>query len=147
MTTITILKDRSIFTSLCQVIVNDVNCVGIAEHSLSSGLKHQYPQMFEQYKDFCSKQLLTVGKLWLYKSDNKWILNFPTKAHWREQFNYDYIESGMQKFIETYKDKNIKTIAFPLLGNPNNELDKNTIIELMVKYLIKCDDIIVEIYY
>ena len=147
MTTITILENRNIFDSQCQTIVNTVNCVGVMGKGLALEMKKRYPDMFEKYKDFCNKGLIDVGKLWLYKhSDEKWILNFPTKKDWRNPSEYEYIEDGMIKFVETYKERGIKTVAFPMLGCSNGGLDKDIVLQIMTKYLIKCTDLFVEIY-
>ena len=147
MTTITILENRNIFDSQCQTIVNTVNCVGVMGKGLALEMKKRYPDMFEKYKDFCNKGLIDVGKLWLYKhSDDKWILNFPTKKHWKNPSEYEYIEDGMIKFVETYKERGIKTVAFPMLGCSNGGLDKDIVLQIMTKYLIKCTDLFVEIY-
>lgn len=147
MLTVSIISNRNIFDTQCQTIVNTVNCVGVMGKGIALEMKNRYPDMFEKYKTFCDNKLIDIGKLWLYKNpDDKWILNFPTKTHWRYQSEYDYIEKGMQKFIETYKDKNIKSIAFPMLGCSNGGLDVNVVLEIMMCYLSKCDDLIVEIY-
>lgn len=53
----------------------------------------------------------------------------------------------MQKFVETYQNKSITSIAFPMLGCNNGGLDKDLVLEIMTKHLIKCDNLIVEIYY
>lgn len=147
MMTLTIIYQGNIFNSQCQTIVNTVNCVGVMGKGLALEMKKRYPDMFDRYKDYCTKGLIDIGKLWLYKhSDEKWILNFPTKKDWRNKSEYEYIEEGMKKFVETYKEKDIKTIAFPMLGCSNGGLDKEIVLQIMTKYLIKCDNIIVEIY-
>ncbi len=147
MLTLTIINDRNIFDSQCQTIVNTINCVGVMGKGIALEMKKRYPEMFDKYKDYCDKGLIDVGKLWLYKhSDEKWILNFPTKKHWKNKSEYEYIESGMIKFLETYKERGIKTIAFPMLGCSNGGLDKDIVIQIMAKYLIQCTDLIVEIY-
>lgn len=145
--TLTIIKNRNIFDSQCQTIVNTVNCVGVMGKGLALEMKKRYPNMFDKYKDYCDKGLIDIGKLWLYKhSDDKWILNFPTKKHWKNGSEYEYIEEGMKKFVETYQEKGITTIAFPMLGCNNGGLEKDVVIQIMTKYLIKCDNLIVEIY-
>lgn len=73
------------------------------------------------------------------------MLNFPTKTHWKLPSEYTYIEKGLQKFVDSYKDKGITSIAFPLLGANNGGLDKNVVLDIMINYLKKCD-IPVEIY-
>ena len=147
MMTLTIIKNRNIFDSQCQTIVNTVNCVGVMGKGLALEMKKRYPNMFDKYKDYCDKGLIDIGKLWLYKhSDDKWILNFPTKKHWKNNSEYEYIEEGMKKFVETYQEKGITTIAFPMLGCNNGGLEKDVVIQIMTKYLIKCNNLIVEIY-
>ena len=76
MLTLTVIKDRNIFDSQCQTIVNTINCVGFMGKGIALEMKKRYPEMFDKYKDYCDKGLIDVGKLWLYKhSDEKWILN------------------------------------------------------------------------
>lgn len=152
MITITIIKNSNIFNSKCQTLVNTVNCVGVMGKGLALEMKKRYPLMFEQYKTFCDENLIDIGKLWIYnhiveKETVKKILNFPTKKHWKDSSEYDYIEQGMKKFVETYKNKNISSIAFPMLGCNNGGLNKDVVLEILTKYLIKCENLIVEIYY
>ena len=129
MLTISIFSNRNIFNTQCQTIVNTVNCVGVMGKGIALEMKTRYPVMFEKYKKLCKDNLIDIGKLWLYKEpDDKWILNFPTKTHWK------------------YKDKNIESIAFPMLGCSNGGLETEKVLEIMVKHLSKCDNLIVEIY-
>ena len=104
--------------------------------------------MFDIYQDFCKQGLIGIGKLWIYKGDARdpWVLNFPTKTHWKLPSEYEYIEKGLQKFVETYKEKGITSIAFPLLGANNGGLDGKKVEELMISYLSQCD-IPIEIYH
>ena len=146
MVTISIIDNKNIFDTQCDVIVNTINCVGVMGKGIALEMKNRYPFMFEKYKKFCEKGLIDIGKLWLWKSGDKDILNFPTKKHWKDKSEYSYIEDGMKKFIETYKDKNIKSIAFPMLGCSNGGLNREIVLEIMTKYLIKCNNLIVEIY-
>lgn len=147
MLTITVINDKNIFNTHCQTIVNTVNCVGVMGKGIALEMKNRYPEMFDKYKNFCNNNLIEIGKLWLYKYDDcKWILNFPTKNNWKDTSEYEYIEKGMQKFVETYKEKNITSIAFPMLGCGNGGLDDDVVLEIMTKHLIKCDGLIVEIY-
>ena len=140
-----VLYDGNIFNSKCQTLVNTINCVGVMGKGLALEMKRRYPNMFSLYKEHCNNKLLTIGKLWLYKSDDKWILNFPTKLHWRNPSKIEYLEKGLKKFVETYKDKKITSCAFPMLGCNNGGLDKNQVLPLMTRYLEKCS-ILIEIY-
>lgn len=139
------IKTGNIFTTKCQTIVNTVNCFGIMGAGLALEFKYRYPDMFSRYKEICNNNLLDIGNLYLYKSEHRWILNFPTKYHWKYPTKTEYIEKGLKKFKETYKKKGIKSIAFPLLGAQNGGLEKNQSIALLQKYLIDID-IPVEVY-
>ena len=137
----------NIFNTKMQTIVNTVNCVGVMGKGIALVFKLRYPEMFEKYKELCQSKMIGIGKLWLYKSDScpQWVLNFPTKFHWKYPSKMEYIEAGLQKFVDSYKEKGITSIAFPLLGTHNGGLNKVEVLDLMYKYLEKCD-ITIEIY-
>ena len=147
MSNITIINGN-IFNTKAQTIVNTVNCVGVMGKGIALVFKLRYPAMFDIYQDFCKQGLIGIGKLWIYKGDARdpWVLNFPTKTHWKLPSEYEYIEKGLQKFVETYKEKGITSIAFPLLGANNGGLDGKKVEELMISYLSQCD-IPIEIYH
>ena len=105
----------------------------------------RYPQMYERYVEVCNQKLMQVGKLWLYKAEDRWILNFPTKKHWKNDSKVEYLRAGLQKFIETYQQKEITSIAFPLLGAKNGGIPEELSLAVMKEYLVKCD-IPVEVY-
>lgn len=129
--------EGDIFESPAQVIVNTVNTVGVMGKGLALSFKQRYPDMFERYKYVCEKHLLTVGKLMLFYEVDHWILLFPTKESWRNPSKLEYIEKGLMKFVQTYAEKNITSIAFPRLGCGNGELDWNDVKPLMEYYLKK----------
>ncbi len=134
-----VIKDEDYFTCPVQTLVNTVNCVGVMGKGIALEFKNRYPQMYEQYVGICDRKLLEIGKLWLFKTDEKWILNFPTKTHWRYDSKITYIEKGLQKFVESYKSKGILSIAFPLLGSSNGKLNPDVTLEIMRFYLSSCD--------
>ena len=136
----------NIFTSSCQTFVNSVNCVGVMGAGIALEFKLRYPKMYEKYVELCNKKLIKIGSLWLYKhTEIKWILNFPTKNHWKYPSKPEYLEKGLQKFLDTYKTKNITSIAFPILGADKGGLDTNESLNIMKKYLEKCE-IYIEVY-
>jgi O-acetyl-ADP-ribose deacetylase (regulator of RNase III) len=125
-----------LFQSPARVLVNAVNTVGAMGKGVAEEFKRCYPEMFEQYRRLCEDGQFTVGKLWLYKTAHKWVLNFPTKAHWRDPSLLPYIEAGLQKFVERYADLGITSISFPLLGCGAGGLDWPTEVRpLMERYL------------
>jgi O-acetyl-ADP-ribose deacetylase (regulator of RNase III) len=135
----------NIFTSGVQTLVNPVNTVGVMGAGLALEFKIRYPEMFNKYLDICKNKQFRTGQLWLYKADNRWILNFPTKEHWKDDSKVEYIMEGLEKFINTYKIHNITSIAFPVLGTNKGNLSEEVILPIMQDYLTKCD-IDIEIY-
>lgn len=137
----------NIFSSKCQTLVNTVNCVGVMGKGIALVHKLRYPEMYLEYKEHCKNKLIRIGSLWLYtKQENApWILSFPTKFHWKYPSKIEWIEQGLQKFVETYDKKGITSIAFPLLGTHNGGLDIIAVRKLMEEYLGKCN-IDIEIY-
>lgn len=146
MDNITFVKGN-IFNTKAQTVVNTVNCVGVMGKGIALVYKLRYPKMFDLYSEYCKSKLIGIGKLWLYKGepDAPWVLNFPTKYHWKYPSKMEYIEKGLQKFIETYEERGITSIAFPMLGTHNGGLDKKDVRALMECYLSQCN-IPIEIY-
>jgi hypothetical protein len=105
----------------------------------------RYPMMFDKYARLCSEGKIDIGILWIFKSPDRWILNFPTKKHWKYPTKEAYLHSGLQKFIDTYEEKGITSIAFPLLGAQNGGLTSERSLEIMESYLTKCS-IPIDIY-
>ena len=132
-------KTGNIFTSKCQTIVNTVNCVGVMGAGIAFEFRIRYPDMYKEYVSLCDDKKLNIGILWLYKSTDKWILNFPTKYHWKYPSQPVYLEKGLQKFVDTYNSKAITSIAFPLLGVSNGGIPKEQSLEIMHRYLSRCN--------
>lgn len=134
---ITYLKG-DIFSSPAQVLVNTVNTVGVMGKGVALEFKKRYPEMFSAYERVCKAKQLEIGKLFLWKGPEKWVLMFPTKVHWRNPSKIEYIEAGLQKFSATYADKGITSAAFPRLGCGNGGLDWKQVQPLMEQYLKIC---------
>jgi O-acetyl-ADP-ribose deacetylase (regulator of RNase III) len=128
--------EGDLFQSPAKVLVNTVNTVGVMGKGIAGNFRRIYPEMFRQYQTLCEKGQLDIGKLWLWKTSHKWILNFPTKRDWRQASRPEYIQAGLEKFVTTYADKGINSISFPQLGCGNGELDWQTQVRpLMEQYL------------
>ena len=135
--------EGDMFDSPAQVIVNTVNTVGVMGKGIALAFKQRYPRMFERYREVCEKHQLTIGKLMLVYEPDHWIMLFPTKENWRNPSKLEYIEKGLMKFVNTYSDKNIHSIAFPRLGCGNGALSWDEVKPLMEKYL---KDLPIDIY-
>ncbi len=125
-----------LFQSPAKVLVNTVNTVGVMGKGIALEFKRIYPEMFKAYRNHCERGDLRIGHLFLYKTPHKWILNFPTKKHWRSPSREEYIEAGLKKLRASCSEMGMTSIAFPELGCGNGELDFETQVKpLMERYL------------
>jgi O-acetyl-ADP-ribose deacetylase (regulator of RNase III) len=127
-----------LFKSTAQVIVNPVNCKGHMGKGLALSFKQRYPHMFASYRQECHDGKLHIGRPTLYRA-NTWILNFPTKDHWRDDSKIEYLAAGLEYFVTHYKAMDIKSIAFPKLGSGLGKLSWDVVGPLMVSYLSQVD--------
>ncbi len=125
----------SLLTSTAQTVVNTVNTVGVMGKGIAAAFKARYPEMFQTYQKLCREKKLDVGMLWLWKASDQWVLNFPTKRHWRNPSKLEYIEAGLKKFAAEYERRGIREISFPRLGCGNGGLDWKDVRPLMERYL------------
>jgi len=125
----------SLFESPAQTLVNTVNTAGVMGKGIANDFRRLYPNMFEKYQAFCAEGKFGVGQLYLYRTPHKWVLNFPTKQHWRNPSRMEWIEAGLEKFLETYSQYGITSVAFPQLGTGNGGLSWDDVRPVMEKYL------------
>ena len=125
----------SIFDSSAHTLVNTVNCVGVMGKGLAKEFKSREPAMFRAYQALCDEKKLEPGLLWLWRGKNSWVLNFPTKLHWRSPSRLEWIEAGLAKFVDRYRDLGIESISFPRLGCGNGDLDWDEVRVIMERYL------------
>jgi len=130
-----IYKRTSLLEANTQTLVNTVNCVGVMGKGIAKAFKQREPDMFTAYKSICDQKLLKPGKLWLWRGSEQWVLNFPTKDHWRSPSRMEWVEAGLEKLSETYEVQGITEIAFPKLGCGNGGLDWQEVKQLMERYL------------
>ena len=135
-----------IFESQTQTIINTVNCVGIMGKGIAAEFKKRFPEMFKDYKLKCERNQVVLGKPYLYKRlFNPWIINFPTKQHWRSLSNIQDIQNGLFYVIEKYQEWGIQSLAVPPLGCGNGQLEWKQVGPLIYSILNRME-ISVELY-
>lgn len=102
---------------------------------IARDFKAREPAMYTRYRQICDARELKPGRLWLWRGADNWVLNFPTKVHWRQPSRLEWIEQGLQKFLASYEDLKIREISFPRLGCGNGNLDWADVQPLMEQYL------------
>jgi len=139
-------RKGNIFTTKAQTIVNTINCVGVMGAGIAYEFRLRENEMFQKYQQLCKEKKIDIGILWIYKTKAQNILNFPTKYDWKYPSKKEYLHKGLQKFVDTYKQKGVTSIAFPLLGADRGGIDVEESLNIMRHYLSKCD-IDVEIWH
>lgn len=139
-------KIGDLFASKAQTLVNTVNCVGVMGKGVALGFKQRFPEMYEDYVIRCRRGQVKLGRPYVYKRlVEPWILNFPTKDHWRAVSRLSDIAAGLEYLTGHYREWGITSLAVPPLGCGNGQLDWNVVGPTLYRYLDKLD-IPVEMY-
>lgn len=113
-TTGDILSDRA------DAIVNTVNCVGVMGRGIALQFKKAWPKNFKAYVAACKKDEVQPGKMFVYQTSQlsppRFIINFPTKRHWRGKSRLEDIEAGLEDLRRVILDLDVRSIAIPPLG-------------------------------
>ncbi len=125
----------NLFDSKARTLVNTVNCAGIMGKGVALSFKKKYPDMYNDYRRRCEQGEIRPGVLTLYTDTEPWVLNFPTKRHWRARSRLDDIEAGLKEFVCQYKRWGITSVAMPALGCGHGGLDWADDRSLIEKYL------------
>lgn len=134
------------FESKAQTLVNTVNCVGVMGKGIALEFKNRFPYMFRDYAARCEKGLVVLGRPYLYKSlTDPWVLNFPTKNHWRMVTRLSDIVRGLEYLLEHYKKWDVESLAVPPLGCGQGQLEWRIVGPTLYRYLTRMD-IPVELY-
>lgn len=110
----------NMFDADVEALVNAINCRGSMGAGLALEFKNRYPAMFELYHARCGAGEVVPGKMDVHdlgaEAKPRWIINFPTKRHWRDPSRLEDIESGLVDLRRVIVELNIRSIAIPALG-------------------------------
>ncbi len=135
-----------LLNSKMQTLMNTVNCVGVMGKGIALEFKKRFPEMYQDYSLRCRKGEVKLGKPYLYRNESgPWIVNFPTKDHWRSFSGLANIEKGLKYLLDHYKNWGIQSLAVPPLGCGHGQLEWRVVGPTIYRYLKKLD-IPVEFY-
>jgi O-acetyl-ADP-ribose deacetylase (regulator of RNase III) len=104
-----------------EALVNTVNCVGVMGRGVALQFKKAFPANFAAYAQACRRGEVQPGRMFVYEMDGltnpRFIINFPTKRHWRGKSRMEDIEYGLLALIEEIRRRGIRSIAIPPLGS------------------------------
>ena len=100
-----------------EALVNTVNCVGVMGRGIALQFKKRFPDNFKHYKAVCDKKELQPGKMFINDLNRlynpRYVVNFPTKRHWKGKSRMEDIESGLQALVADVRKRDIRSIAIP----------------------------------
>ena len=133
------LVSGNLLKAQTEALVNTVNCVGVMGKGIALQFKQAFPDNFKDYSQACDKGTVRIGKMFVYKTDRmfhpKYIINFPTKRHWKVKSRLKDIELGLKDLVKVIKDLNIQSIAVPPLGSGLGGLNWEEVKSLIIDAL------------
>ena len=121
-----------------EAIVNTVNLVGVMGKGVALECKKRFPEIMEPYQEACRNETLRIGQVQVIPlvrpRGPKYIINFPTKVHWRRWSQVGYIESGLQSLATEIIKYNISSVAIPPLGCGNGGLHWSQVSPLIQRF-------------
>jgi O-acetyl-ADP-ribose deacetylase (regulator of RNase III) len=124
-------KSGDILKEQVDAIVNTVNCVGVMGRGIALQFKKAFPANFKAYEAACKSNTVMPGSMFVYATGTltapRFIINFPTKRHWRGKSSLKDIEAGLDDLVRIIREKGISSIAIPPLGCGLGGLDWPTV--------------------
>ncbi len=102
-----------------EALVNSVNCVGVMGRGVALQFKKDWPENFKAYAAACRRQEVQPGRMFVFETGKlfpRYIINFPTKRHWRGKARIEDIEAGLSALVEEIQRRGIRSVALPPLG-------------------------------
>jgi len=120
-------KTGNLLTEDAEAIVNTVNCVGVMGRGIALQFKKAFPENFSAYAEACKREEVKPGRMFVYDlgglANPRYIINFPTKRHWRGKSRVEDIEAGLLDLVRVIREKCIHSVALPPLGAGLGGLD------------------------
>jgi O-acetyl-ADP-ribose deacetylase (regulator of RNase III) len=140
----------NLLDSKVDAVVNTVNTVGVMGKGIALMFKERFPENFAAYEAACKAGEVKVGRMFVSSGVElegpRWIINFPTKQHWRQPTKLEWISSGLADLKNVIREKNIRSIAIPPLGCGNGGLDWSEVRPMIEAALDELKDVDVLVY-
>lgn len=133
-----------------EALVNAVNCVGVMGKGIALQFKEAYPENFSAYAKACRDSEVQPGKMFIVPtkslSNPKYIINFPTKRHWKGKSKIEDVSAGLEALIADVQKLEIKSIAIPPLGCGLGGLDWSDVRPLIEQAFLKVPSVRVLVF-
>src|SRR5215472_9421906 len=109
-----------------EALVNAINTVGVMGKGIALQFRQTYPDNYDFYRKACERKEVQPGKMLVFVTGKltnpRYIINFPTKRHWRGKTQFKDVEDGLRDLVEVVRQREICSIAVPRLGCGNGGL-------------------------
>lgn len=143
-------KTGNILKADAEALVNTVNCVGIMGRGIALQFKEKFPANFSAYAAACENGDVRPGHMFVFPTGwvtgPKYIINFPTKRHWRGKSRIEDIDSGLAALRDEIQQREIRSIAIPPLGAGLGGLDWKEVRPLIEKALKALEDVQITVF-
>jgi O-acetyl-ADP-ribose deacetylase (regulator of RNase III) len=117
----------NLLTARAEALVNTVNCEGVMGKGIALQFKQAWPAMFKAYAAACKAGTVVPGRMHVWETNllqgPRFIINFPTKRHWRAGSRLEDIDAGLVDLVAQIRALGVRSIAVPPLGAGNGGLD------------------------
>ncbi|MCH7823714.1 MAG: macro domain-containing protein [Acidobacteria bacterium] len=120
-------KTGDILGEDAEALVNTVNCVGVMGRGIALQFKKAFPENYKSYAAACKRNEVQPGRMFVSETGQltnpRYVINFPTKRHWRGKSRMEDIDAGLLALAEEIRSRGIRSIAIPPLGSGLGGLD------------------------
>lgn len=143
-------KTGDMFVEEAEALVNTVNCVGVMGRGVALQFKRAYPSNFKAYAARCKRGEMKPGRVFVFETGSgvppQYIINFPSKRHWRGKSRIEDIESGLQSLVKEIRERDIRSVAIPPLGSGLGGLDWSLVRSRIIEAFNKLDSVDVTVF-
>lgn len=143
-------KQGNLLTEDVEALVNSVNCVGVMGRGIALQFRNVFPANYQVYAEACKRHEVKPGHMFVYETGQltnpRYIINFPTKRHWKGKSRMEDIEAGLVALVEEIRRREIQSIAIPPLGSGLGGLEWEEVRERIVAALKELTDRRIIIY-
>ncbi|MDE0523225.1 MAG: macro domain-containing protein [Boseongicola sp.] len=143
-------KNGDILAEDAEALVNTVNCVGVMGRGIALQFKKAFPGNFRAYAEACERGEVRPGRMFVFDTlqltNPRYIINFPTKRHWRGYSRIEDVQEGLKDLVAAVRQREIRSIAVPPLGSGLGGLELSDVRPLIEEALCGFNDLEVVVF-
>ena len=143
-------KTGDILAEDVEALVNSVNCVGVMGRGIALQFKRAFPENFKAYEAACKRNEVKPGRMYVFPTGElagpRYIINFPTKRHWRGKSRMEDIEAGLTALAQEIHERGIRSIALPPLGSGLGGLEWQAVRQRIKARLRELTDVAIVVF-